>query len=125
MNFHLGAHYCGGELKSVALYGKAKPCAHAAHDKKDVPPCHSSKSEKDDAKGCCDDDEYLMDALDITTTVDQYWSGFAPVAHGMVPPVVERSAYALGEPHVDPAYLNYKPPLIRRDIPVLIQTFLI
>ncbi len=125
MNFHFGVHFCGGELKSMALFGKAQPCAHAAHDGEDVPACHSSKSEESDSKGCCDDREYLMEALDITTTVDQYWNGFNTQLQIIVPPLVELGSWAQVEPKVDPAYLNYKPPLIRRNIPVLIQSFLI
>lgn len=125
MQFQVGMHFCGGELKSTALFSKAKPCAHATNGKEEVPSCHSSKSENDDSEGCCDDCEFSMEALDITTTVDQYWSGFTSVFQRAIPSVVDMGAWRERGPADDLAYLHYKPPLLKLDIPVLIQSFLI
>lgn len=124
MNLQVGAHFCGGDLKSVALFGKAEPCAHASHDN-EVPACHSSKKEDGDTKGCCDDEEYALEALDISTTIDHYVVQLDAGINGIVPPAIGYNEAIVDLNRTTPAYLNYKPPLIRRDIPVLIQSFLI
>ena len=37
-------HYCQGELKSVALFSKAKSCHEIAASNNEVPSCHKHKS---------------------------------------------------------------------------------
>lgn len=129
MQLRVGMHLCGGELKDMALFGKAEACSHGAadaHEDENIPACHrhlfAKKKKKD---GCCNDLEVVIETLDITSVVSGYQK------------IVEQSWVALPiewfqmEEVFKPAvlqrkkYLNYKPPLIFRDIPVLTQTFLI
>lgn len=125
-------HFCGDQLKRVNVFGKAKTCAEVAILQKNCcakkKSCHSkskitSCGTNGDHKGCCNnsaidldlDTDLVITSNDIFQSVDlQFLIAFS-------------KAYLLLEDNSTKemkAYLNYKPPLIERDILVLIQTFL-
>lgn len=115
-------HLCGGELQSVAVFGHARPCAE--HNRG----CdHEGPAAKDSSvghKGCCEDATFIIDSdkylykISETVTI-QAISDSLPLSN---------EAIALANPLAvltQKQFFNYKPPLIERDITVLVQTFLI
>lgn len=114
-NFMMGIHFCGGEIQSVALFGKAEGCPM----EQNMPPCH-----KQMATSCCDNETIFHNAeafkgdvtqisLPETTSIDLTQ---APV---LVAEVLT-AASATGT-----RYYNYDPPLRTPDITVALHVFLI
>jgi len=111
----INKHYCGGKLRSTQLYivMDHKRCCGVA----DLP-----AGKQECPEGCCHDkvEFYQLDEdFNLPATV---------VNHNVV--IVFIKCFILDElfgsldSHTA-KYLNYKPPLIELDIPVLVQSFLI
>lgn len=125
MSFNLGMHFCGDRLQSFSLFDKATPCEHASSSESSSCPFHPGMNTVKKKKGCCDDKEVKIEGQDhetivSTTTID------------LIPDYKFLAAYALVFVQrfteievVSPEFYNYKPPLIRLNIPVFLQTFLI
>ncbi|HRI80681.1 MAG TPA: hypothetical protein PLR06_14215 [Cyclobacteriaceae bacterium] len=114
INFHL----CGGKVQSSALFVKAQPC-------KDVQkPCHGTEhhSEKN---GCCEEKSVALKGGEATALVKaptHISPSFNLIA--VILPVLY-SIVDLESSVSTPRYAHYKPPLIEKDITVLVHTFLI
>ncbi|KAA3641343.1 MAG: hypothetical protein DWQ02_00705 [Bacteroidetes bacterium] len=124
-NLAIDMHYCKGELKSVALFSKAKSC-HSAEKKKSCPN-HPPKPQSDTAekKNCCqnrgllinaDIDEQVL-AQDLTPPGKDFQPD-SPVIFSFCPTTL----LAVWE---RPVHKEYKPPLIQKDIPVLFESYLL
>lgn len=129
VGFSIDMHYCGNHLKSFSLIGKAKNCYELAgtatpstcpkHKKTDT--VESQTMEK---KGCCHNRNLSLDA-DLTSPnhannfiVGEQLQDFA-IAFVQVF-IAERIIESK-----TPTTSYYKPPLIPKDIPVLVQSFLL
>lgn len=117
----INKHYCQNELKSIALFVKAKAC-HSDSAMKNCPfhnPPDGEKKEKD----CCNDEtEYVkVDEEQLTPTVE-YNLPLNPVLISTLFVVLNFELPAFDKQTLH--YLNYKPPLIVCDLPVRLQTFL-
>lgn len=129
LGLDVGIHKCGGELKSVAFFGPATPCAHAvaADSQKDLPPCHRhlfKDSEESDSKGCCEDEYHDLQVLEIEVIPDHsQWSAFNDMEFATWDVEITDPEFTFQ--YVTPEYLNYKPPLISGVTYKLIQVFLI
>jgi len=122
-------HFCGDHLKSFNLFGKAKNCYELAGvqpTKCDVPQkaqttntgCSMSK------KSCCHNQSLSLQA-DLEVDAEQ---GDFLISAQLQHFVVAFVATFLQDQRIEPRknyYSPYKPPLIARDIPVLIQSFLL
>lgn len=125
--FSIDMHFCGNHLKSFSFMGKAKNCFELAkmgncskHKQSEtaVPDCEMTK------KDCCHNKTINLQA-DLTADV--------PVADGVMSMQLQTFIFSYvvafyTDPLVDTAtstYKLYKPPLLLRDIPVLIQSFLL
>ena len=125
MSFSIGTHLCGGELKSFSLFGEAKPCEHSGKEGDMTASCPFHKNEsKEEDKNCCEDEQFVVDGLDIDTPVNLFQIDLTPdwvlnlfVVNHKNPLTVHVSTTS--------HYLNYKPPLLKPNIPVLLQSFLI
>lgn len=117
-------HFCQNELKSVALFVKAKAC----HNKKVKKPCpvHGYMmvdEEGPSEKGCCDDeteivkneDEQIAPTLSDEALLSPVLAASLFVALQMELPQLDRQTLH---------YLNYKPPLLICDHPRELQVFL-
>ncbi len=117
-------HFCQNELKSVALFVKAKAC----HNKKVKKPCpiHGYMMVEEDSpsdKGCCDDETEIVknEEEQITPSLSediQLTSAFVATLFVVL---------QLELPRLDRQtihYLNYKPPLLICDYPSELQIFL-
>lgn len=124
MGVTVNKHFCQNELKSVALFVKAKAC----HNKKVKVPCpvHGFmmvEQEDSDDKGCCDDETEIIknDEEQIAPTLSEEML--------LSPALVATLFVALQMelPQLDQRtlhYLNYKPPLLICDHPRELQVFL-
>ncbi len=126
MSFSIGTHHCGGELKSLALFGEAKPCEHSAQDGDMMATCPFHKKEsKEDEKNCCTDEQFVVEGIDIDTPVNPFHVNLTPDWEFSIPTLGNTIKACGANQANDTKYLNYKPPLLKLDIPVLIQSFLI
>lgn len=112
-------HICGGSVQSIALFVKAQPC------KMDMPKsCHGSKAQTK-RTGCCEEETILLKGKETTAelnTVTELTPSFNLIS--VILPVL----YSINEVDsfsASPRYAHYKPPLVERDITVLVQSFLI
>lgn len=125
-------HYCQGKLKNMSLWKKAKSChelAASSHCHKTTKQgCHKTASEQSCKKGagqngCCDNETaiFLLDA-------DYPTAEYVPLETHQIQ-FVATFVVTFYHLFIDAEYLlshyqNYKPPLLNRDVCVLIQSFL-
>ena len=129
--FSIDLHFCQGQVKSFSLLGKAKSCheqAAKSHCKKKQKACHAPRTTQNELgkckKDCCSNktikieqnqEAKKLQTLEITTSQVQFVTAFVQV-------------FLLAENDLDNIiipHLNYVPPLLNKDIPVLIQSFLL
>jgi hypothetical protein len=111
-------HFCGGEIQHLAIFGQAQKCEQ--HDNA----CdHGNKANHTSLnhKGCCEDTTLLIDsdkyrATEKVTVESPQFVCLPEISVGLEvsPDKSQFSHFSL-----------YKPPLIERDITLLVQTFLI
>lgn len=117
-------HFCGGALKSFALYGEADKC----YQEKSVQSCplHASSPKEGEGirkKGCCDDDQ-LVFQLDV-----QKEAASTPVAtvQGVTLPDFPPLLVTYRAPHPRPrrntSFENYRPPPLLTDATREYQVF--
>lgn len=126
--FSLSQHYCQGELLDFTLFGKAQPCEMAMNES-DLPPCHTQDKGDRAAdlfskKPCCENHDAAVEGQDIPTSPKN--------SYNLVPSVKFLAAFTyiffqdyLPSRGKDALFAERRSPLIERDIPVLIQSFLI
>ena len=125
-------HYCGGKIKSISFFGKAKNC-HEMVGESDTPikNCpHHKKMMADEKscfedKNCCSnktvhfqsDQDYQLQTADfaVSKQLKQFAIAYVSIFLG--------EDFDLKREVI--AFAHYKPPLIPKDIPVLHQTFLL
>ncbi len=128
MSFSIGTHFCGGELKSFALFGEATLCEHARpHEHSAQPSCHSAKpvDGEGDEKGCCEveqieieGEEYDFLISSLVLDFDSSWE-LSPLSFSEAPVLFNRDiSFSYYFP-------RYKPPPLQRNALVLFQSFLI
>ena len=110
----LHKHYCMGRLKNVAVFEKAESCMAMMGMEKD----------EDCPMDCCKDTSEEIKIDDLKKVSEQInlvpdLKVLAVVTYFLIDfDLVSRANHYT-------SYLNYKPPLIDQDIPVLVQSFLI
>ncbi len=104
-------HYCLGQLKSIEINHKTKSC------------CADLFGAEDDADPCCNEVEQDLKVNELNQSLFSFeaQTSFFVVSWFALPDYSSdlfsaESAYA---------YLDASPPLLNKDIPVLIQSFLI
>jgi len=129
--FSIDLHYCQGNLKHFSFVGEAKSC-HSS-DKKDhcsikKKSCHAVEPIMETVgnckKDCCsnktivvvgNEDMKIIQSLEITPLTLKFITAYVHVFLSK-----KINAHKVNIP-----FLNYIPPLLTKDIPVLIQSFLI
>ena len=119
-------HFCRGELKTLSLFGEAKSC-HKTGVMKNCPRHAEMTTEQGDSmsrKKCCENktlslladqtQEVQNFSFVLSQQVQQFLIAYVAVFH-------TGNAMETGTPD----FAHYKPPLIVRDIPVHIQSFLL
>lgn len=120
--FAMNAHFCGGELQNVAFFKQAEPCKEHT---KQLSSCHHQNTSDAETgkKACCEDQTVINDgqellAKSITLKVPKPDLTSIVVVASFVFAVTPTSTQYFSNSH-------HIPPLIERDIPVLVQSFLI
>lgn len=115
-SFSVGLHICGGEVRNIALFGKADGC----EKEKQLPRCYRHEV----SSTCCQDktlihdsDNFRADAVQVdgSPSAIEY---FIP-GHVILDEIV--SSISITSPH----YYDYDPPLRSCDLTVEHQVFLI
>ena len=117
----LNQHYCQSELRSQALFVKAENCHSAKKNMPKACPMHAPDSDQE--KDCCDDETHLLQLdEDLQQTTFEYKKLQQPqlLLTALILLGRELPTFEISSPH----YLNYRPPLLVCDRPVLLQTFL-
>lgn len=105
-----------GQLESIALFSGAEPCEMATQKS----PCATNKHDPDcehqqvTKKGCCEDQTVVIEGHEDLTQVTKIAVLYAVVSFLFSATAVDHYTFN-----------DYSPPLIERDIIVLVQSFLI
>lgn len=125
-------HYCGGELKSVSFFGKAKTCHDMAGKSetptKDCPHQKKMAAEKkgcSEDKGCCSNKTVQLQSDQDQKVQTNDFVVSKQLKQFVIAYVAVFFANDFGLQREVANFSHYKPPLIQRDIPVLNQTFLL
>lgn len=125
-------HYCGGQLKTTSFFGKAKAC----HDMGDAEtssrltcPLHQilqneHKGYVIDKPDCCQN-KSLHIQLDQDQNIQVEGLTISKPLQQLISAIVVTFFTDLRSDQPKPVYAHYRPPLIPRDIPVLVQSFLL
>ncbi len=116
-------HRCGGEINAMAIFGQAEACS-THEDACDAAGNMSHSHQVLNQKGCCEDTTLSFDAYKYISKITEKKTD-ERFESTSLPPVV---AIRTPNPFKGLAYahfVKYKPPLINRDIAILIQTLLI
>ena len=116
----LNKHFCQQQLKNWSLFVEVATC----HHKKAAPVCPHHPPPEESKKGCCENKSEFFQ-LDVEYLITNAGFDLAPL------PISATSLW-IGKLEINPQlywptpthYLNYKPPLLQYDRPVLLQTFL-
>lgn len=130
--FTMDMHYCGGELKSVSFFGKAKTC-HDMVGENEAPlkNCPHHKKMMAEKKGCSEDKDCCSNkTVKLQSDQDQKIQTNDFVVNKQLKQFVIAYVAVFFADDFDlqreaTTFTHYKPPLIPRDIPVLNQTFLL
>ncbi|RDV16168.1 hypothetical protein DXT99_05725 [Pontibacter diazotrophicus] len=118
----VGMHICGGELRDVTLFGTAADCP-MEKQQEDLPPCHAAEKEADD--NCCEDHKVVVERTDATSEHDAITlSKTLDIKFIAAVQTIILQLFA-PEAAIQPTYARYASPPLARDIPVLVQSFLL
>ena len=118
-SFMVNMHFCGGHVQSVSMIEEAAPCPMEVQ----FPPCHKKMAVK--KSGCCEDKHVAFEGKDFNTQIQDFslltWQAINWVA--TLPIIME--VIQVNEALTFSNHTPYKPPIVERDILVLVQSFLI
>lgn len=121
-SFSVSMHFCMEQMESIAFFNDAKECEMMAQ----TPPCTGEDDHRQGSHegmdGCCEDrinlvegQDELKEAGSVSMPNLQFFAVLYTIAfYSLTSPLLE-----------DYSYKTYLPPIIERDIPVLVQSFLI
>ncbi|MBB6613004.1 hypothetical protein H7F15_18330 [Pontibacter sp. Tf4] len=119
----VGMHLCSGELEDLAFFGAKADCP-MEQQKETLPPCHQVSSTGDTAD-CCDDHKLFFEHSEASAATEaQLLAKTLDLKFVAAFKAVILQFFAL-EADLKPAYAFYKAPPLARDIPVLVQSFLL
>ena len=116
-SFTVSMHFCMEQMESIAIFNDAQECDMMTQ----APPCHT-EGDHEDADGCCEERTNLVEGQDelkeagsVSVPSLQFFAVLYTIAfYSPTSPLLE-----------DHNYKTYFSPTIERDIPVLVQSFLI
>ncbi|WP_162051902.1 HYC_CC_PP family protein [Pontibacter pamirensis] len=121
----VGMHICGGELRDVTFFGATADCPMEQKQQKKQPPCHASKDTKANDGTCCEDHQVVVERTDATsehdaiTLIKTLDINFIAAVQAVILQLFAPEAL------LQPTYAQYASPPLARDIPVLVQSFLL
>ncbi|WP_276497206.1 HYC_CC_PP family protein [Pontibacter litorisediminis] len=121
----VGMHICGGELRDVTFFGAEADCPMDMEKPVEkAPACHTPPTDTDD-KACCADHQVKVERLDVAAK-DKPLS-LSKLQDIKLIATVKAVILQWFAPEADlkPTYALYESPPLARDIPVLVQSFLL
>ena len=123
----VGMHLCAGEINGFTLFGQAQHCPMEQQQQK-LPACHHKNGEANPLEksiaGCCEDQTLSVDKVDFLTSSGKALAASPDVSFVAVVAVVWSYLLGLPQPAFTPVS-DYSPPTLARNIPVLVQSFLL
>ena len=122
----VGLHICGGALRDITLFGAAADCPMERELQQETPPCHATGDHDEaDDEACCLDHKVLLERSDATSGHDTIT--LSKTLDIKFIAAVQAVILQLFAPQADikPTYALYESPPLARDIPVLVQSFLL
>jgi hypothetical protein len=119
----VGMHICGGELRDVTFFGAKADCPMEAAKEK-TPACHAPK-QTDDDKACCQDHQVIMKRFDAASKHTAITLHKLQDIKFIAAVKVVILQFFAPEADQNPTYALYESPPLARDIPVLVQSFLL
>ncbi|RIJ34325.1 HYC_CC_PP family protein [Pontibacter oryzae] len=120
----VGVHICGDELRDITFFGAEADCP-MEQKQQALPPCHAAKQKATDTNNCCEDHQLQVkdlgdaDSHKITQlTKYQQFKLFAVVKAVVLQFYTSQKAEA-------PRFALYTSPPLPRNIPLLVQSFLL
>ena len=108
-------HFCGGELKAMALFGEAEGCSHAEAAPNAAPAC-PLHAKIDAKKDCCSNQQELLTADDERQLVDAPTLPQQPTLTPLLPnPLTPWQSFHL-RPRRKKQLPVYRPPPLVRDV---------
>ena len=111
VGFSLHTHHCTITKETVTSVNHVKNCC-------------GTTDEKECPKGCCQDETESIQ-IDTELTLPATAHEITPEQFVAVIQYSVLNSLFVQEVETSTRYLNYRPPLLLRDIPVLVQSFLI
>ncbi|MEM9990641.1 MAG: hypothetical protein AAF738_02690 [Bacteroidota bacterium] len=133
--FSIDVHYCKDKIKSIRIFGEALSCHKNTPTSSTKACCHSKQktcelapTSQDDAnlceKNCCSNKTIQID--NNQNTEKQLPVEISPLQIQFLAVFVQVFVLKKTKLHqLISSHLNYIPPLLNRNIPVLIQSFLL
>ncbi|WP_242916481.1 HYC_CC_PP family protein [Pontibacter liquoris] len=119
----VGMHFCGGKIQDFSFFGKAESCP-MEKKQQTLPACHQPPKQTVKADSCCQNHTFVVQRLDAGTDTKinlhkildlKFVAAFQAVILQLFAP----------EAALKPTYALYASPPLARDIPVLVQSFLL
>ena len=121
----VGMHLCGGELRDITLFGATADCPMEQKQQKKLPPCHAPQDKETNDGPCCADHQVVVERTDATSEHDTVTlSKSLDIKFIATVQAVILQLFAPEAP-IQPTYARYASPPLARDIPVLVQSFLL
>ncbi|MEZ5008282.1 MAG: hypothetical protein R2753_09065 [Chitinophagales bacterium] len=124
IGFSIDMHFCQGTFKNLSFLGDARSCHDKVPHAKNQASCHTNNAPSNeimDSKGCCDNKTIAVQLEDNFVKAEIANFSNHQMAFLLAFAVTSLNINSTSE--VDLPYLNYKPPLLDKDIPILTQTF--
>lgn len=119
----IGMHICGGELRDITFFGAEAECP-MEKQKETVPACHAPEKTTD-TENCCEDHQVIVERLDVAAKHKVLsLNKLQDIKLLAVVKAVFLLIYT-SNTDLEPAYALYESPPLARDIPVLVQSFLL
>ena len=125
IGFAMDLHYCQGNLKSISFFSKAKKC----HDMVAMTNCSHHQEQQEQSQSCSEEEDCCQnETFQFQSNQEKAIQTFDFVVNKQLQQFLTAYVMVLtmSFDEIDTIpYTYYKPPLIHRDIPVLVQSFLL
>jgi len=122
VGFSIDLHFCKGDMKSLAIWGKAKSCHQSTAQQ--CPNHATAVMDADEENNCCNNESlFIQSNDDQQISQDQVISEQDAQDYELPLATADYTLYI--QVYNDADFQHYKPPLISKDLPVLFASFLI
>jgi hypothetical protein len=121
----VGMHLCGGELRDITFFGAEAECPMEQQQNNKKPACHKSPEDSESDNTCCQDNKVVVDRVDVLShasdiTIHKLQDvKFLAIIKSFV-----INFFSINKQQ-NPAYAFYESPPLARNIPLLVQSFLL